>query len=233
MPRKANAPAAEEGGGESVGLWYVSFTDMVTLLLAFFVMLATFSSYSKDNLDRFAGAWTYLANYSILPGKNVSQESVVQMEKYMDWTPVGSEKPSHTESTDAIRAPRESFWMENMANAYHERRTFMVPSVRLFWGNGSSLIPTGKSHLDMVVSFLKVMPGQVIVGESAVDDGSGTADGRSLSRSWEIVEYMARKGNLPYDRFSVGVCDDKSSRKVGGAPVTEITLLAGNMLKKK
>ncbi len=39
---------SEEGGGEKVPLWIISFADMITLLLAFFVMLQTMA-HSRDN----------------------------------------------------------------------------------------------------------------------------------------------------------------------------------------
>lgn len=47
MPKKQHE---EEGGGE-VGLWYVSFADMITLLLSFFVMMTSFSSFDKEAID--------------------------------------------------------------------------------------------------------------------------------------------------------------------------------------
>lgn len=39
---------SEEGGAEKVPIWIISFADMITLLLAFFVMLQTMSKH-KDN----------------------------------------------------------------------------------------------------------------------------------------------------------------------------------------
>jgi len=42
---------SEEGGGENVPIWIISFADMITLLLAFFVMLQALSS-SQDMIYR-------------------------------------------------------------------------------------------------------------------------------------------------------------------------------------
>ena len=58
---KDKAPPPKEQG-EKVPIWIVSFADMITLLLSFFVMLTTFSSYSKEDLSKFAGVWAQLAD---------------------------------------------------------------------------------------------------------------------------------------------------------------------------
>ena len=42
--------AMAEAGGEKVPIWIISFADMITLLLSFFVMLQTMASRRDDKL---------------------------------------------------------------------------------------------------------------------------------------------------------------------------------------
>ena len=86
----------EEAGGESVGLWYVSFADMITLLLSFFVMLTTFSSYSKEGMNKFAGTCAYIASYSLVAGR--PEHSMVPTERAYEQVKEGSEKPTGLEA---------------------------------------------------------------------------------------------------------------------------------------
>ncbi len=225
MPHK-KAHAEEEAPGESVGLWYISFSDMITLLLSFFVMLTTFSSFSKESLDKFSGAWAYIANYSVFPVKNINQDSLIENTRYIDWSPDGSEKPPADMGLDAIRRPRDSFWMENMANAYHDRRMFYIPSSRLFWGKGSSLIPAGKAHLDKIASFMKLVPCTMIVGESNSEELS--MDGRAFERAWAIIEYVSARAGIGTERFSIASIGNAAAGQMDQS-VMEVTLMAGSI----
>ena len=52
----AKAKKAEEEGGESAPLWIISFADMISLLMAFFVMLSSFTSYDKSEEKKLRAA---------------------------------------------------------------------------------------------------------------------------------------------------------------------------------
>lgn len=211
----------EEGGGESVGLWYVSFSDMITLLLSFFVILTSFSSFSKESLDKFSGACAYIANYSILPSRHISQDSLAPVKKYMDWTQQGSEKTPNEYELTNITKPKASEWLAGMSAAYHNRRVFCLPSSGLFWGKGASLIPAGKGHLDLMASYLKMMPCQVTIAQSSID-GDASA---GVDRAWAILEYWTTRG-LKQEHMAIAAIDSAAARGAGQS-VIEITVTAG------
>ncbi len=138
----------EDGGGHSVGLWYVSFSDMITLLLSFFVMLTTFSSYSKEDLSRFSGVWAQLADYSVFTGRHGNESLAPQPDRPYDYTMNGSEKPSGADH-NTVESTGESQWLASMADAYSRRRVLHIPSRMLFWGKdtqGTTLMPAGKAQ---------------------------------------------------------------------------------------
>lgn len=45
-------PKQEEDGGEGAPLWIISFADMMSLLMAFFVMLSTFSGFGPSEAEK-------------------------------------------------------------------------------------------------------------------------------------------------------------------------------------
>jgi flagellar motor protein MotB len=177
----------EEEGGESVGLWYVSFADMITLLLSFFVMLTTFSSYSKEDLTKFAGVWAQLADYSVFSSKHGNEGLAPPAEHPVDFTQAGSEKPTGTEPR-VVDDAGESQWVA-MADAYNRRRVLQIPSGRLFWGTGTQgtlLTPAGKAHLKMLASFLRQVPCQVLIGNSISSGLLPACKGQELDRSYAL-----------------------------------------------
>jgi chemotaxis protein MotB len=211
----------EEGGGESVGLWYISFSDMITLLLSFFVMLTTFSSFSKEVGTKFEGIAEGINNSSLFTGNNPYNSVVPAPDRVVDWTNKGSEKPTDG-GTENIHKPRSSFWEAN-ANAYRDRQVFIIPGSRLFWGKGNTLTYAGKELLNMLGEFLKAVPCQVVIREGypEADDGADV----NLNRASAIVEYLTTKQSIASRRFSLSATNSAGARKLG-RPVVEIMLLA-------
>lgn len=50
MKNSSHPPAQEEGGGEKAPIWIISFADMVSLLMAFFIMLQTMATTRSGTL---------------------------------------------------------------------------------------------------------------------------------------------------------------------------------------
>ena len=217
-----------ESSGESVGLWYVSFSDMVTLLLAFFVMLCGFSSYNKDSLDKFAGACASIANASIFSGRTIRDGLVSPADRVLDVTEDGSEKPTGAEWNN-IRHPREAQWLADMAGAYADRRVFYVPTRRLFYGQGTLMTQAGKQHLDLLASFMRMVPCHVVVG--VVLPPKAASPEEPLDRPWAVIEYFTTRGGLEKKRFSMAAAPSASAKGLDQEPMLEIVLLSGSFVQ--
>ena len=95
----ARKPQVEEEAPNSVGDWIVTFSDCMTLLLCFFVLLLTFSSFDEVELQKLAGAFQCNTDESIFPNPRVSKDSVVpQRPREVDQTLKGSEMPTLSEN---------------------------------------------------------------------------------------------------------------------------------------
>lgn len=206
------------------GLWYVTFGDTITLLLSFFVMLSTFSSYSKEEFTEFAGAWAQMTNYSAFyGGKNDSK--VPSPPRAVDWTAAGSEKPTEEEGK-STRNPRHSECLASMADAYHSRRVLHINSSRLFWGQGELLTPAGQLHLKLLANFIKSVPCHVIIGHSSAKHQS---DSENLQRPWAVLNYLREAQPEIADRLSLTMAGADLSQQTNGESIMEITIVARRM----
>jgi flagellar motor protein MotB len=217
--------SGEEGGGHSVGLWYVSFSDMITLLLSFFVILTTFSSFDSGSQKRFRGVIRSIANYSIFPSHEGLKDSFLPgMEGQVDRTEFGSEAPTDSEPKETWQ-PRKIPWVAS-ADAYRDRKSFYIPSAQMFWGRGSRLTPNGEAVLERIAQFVAKVPCQVIIRE-VVPDGSKDLEAR-LERAWSLRSYFSERAKLPREWFNIsatGTAGGQAQRSVG-EPMMEVRLEA-------
>jgi hypothetical protein len=232
---KQHASGEEEGGGHSVGLWYVSFSDMITLLLAFFVMLCTFSSYDDESQKKFAGAVRYIYCYSVFPGKGSIRDSYLPPNNVLqEKTEGGSETPTQQDE-GFLRNPRSKPWVEE-DDVHRNRKVLYLASSAMFWGRGSQLTESGRRSLRLIADFLHQMPGQVTVGEVPPDPLSGgenTPESR-LDRAWAIVHFLVAESGLPADRFNIkadAVATGIVTNRSPGESLVQIALLSGSLYR--
>jgi len=187
-------------GGHSVGLWYVSFSDMITLLLSFFVILTTFSSFDSGSRKRFRGVIRSIGNYTIFPSPEGLKDSYLPaLEGQIDWTEFGSEMPTGMEPRE-VQRPRKMPLITS-TEAYHDRKSFYVPSSQMFWGKGSRLTPNGEAALRQIAQFVQMVPCQVIIRE-IVPDGAGNLELR-LERAWIMRSFVIDHAKLPKEWFNI------------------------------
>lgn len=188
----------------SAPVWMVTFSDCMNLLLTFFVLLVTFSSFGDDARDRildFGAAMRAVFGSPSPASGEQDQSSVVPTRQ-----PIVTEQPRHgsdrpTGSTPPI--PREGVLNETLDAAdYRRHRVFLIPSRKVFLGRGTVLSPDGRYLLGVMAAFLNEVSGPVVLSENGPGPQPGGMD-LGLSRALVVLDYLSSLGELDRQRFSI------------------------------
>ncbi len=209
--------------------WIVTFSDCMTLLLCFFVMLLSFSSFEEVELSQLRGIFRSRSFTSFFPiAKERNDSTVKPIRVDYDRTAAGAEKESiekEIKSMDEIRSPDIDLSNE----AFMGRQTFCISSRELFYGRGSCLTASGRDHLHKMAGYMRYMPTSQIVVAQGVGDGFTEDDSESFMRAWKIIDFLIYREGISGDRFTLA--DRPSDNALKSAePVMEITLMAKSIL---
>ena len=198
MAKKENR---QEDGPDGPGEWIVTFSDCMTLLLCFFVLLLTFSSFDEVELQKLAGAFKCETNDSIFPNSRMTKDSVVPPRpREADRTEKGSEMPTVSDNT-MTRHPAVPEMVFN-DDAHKDRKVFYLPSDWLFLGRGQVLTAEGRNYLSAIAGFMQRVPTRVVIGE--VGPGADGADRAVyLDRPLTVMQFFARASALPEGLFNI------------------------------
>jgi len=176
--------------------WMVTFSDCMTLLLTFFVLLLSFSSFD-DKLFKKLRVIFIKALPSVSQSSQNNRDAVLVTEQ-IDMTPElaeGSEKPTLlTGLDDNVR--------EETHADFRSRKVFSISSEKVFWGKGALISAEGRRIMTKMASFLKEVPSRVVICENGLL-GKGGAEQLGLSRAWAVLEYLSSSQNLDKNWFSV------------------------------
>ena len=209
----------EEGGGESAPLWIISFADMISLLMAFFVMLSTFSTFGeKEAADLRNVAKAALAPYGGWLGSPPKTGLSPQV-RTSGQTPEGAQKPTleQTLSTDSIN--------ETGPKDFRREKVFTINSSEIFYMGGGTLSQNGKDFLDTMAKYLAKVPARIVICENKPTK----ADERGTVRSVIVAEYLIRRG-VPKQNCNVAGALMYPAYKDKGR-VLEITFLEESVCK--
>jgi chemotaxis protein MotB len=186
-------PEAEPGAPE----WMVTFSDCMTLLLTFFVLLLSFSSFDdKVFLQMHNTVFEDLPQ--IYQQVRRSRDAVTNVEQInpAEDPESGSEKPNY--DNKSIRSSMK----EREPKEFHDKKVFIGDSDRFFWGNGTVISSRGREILTTLGAFLHRVSGRVVIIEHAPKGGK-TSDQLGLTRAWAVLEYLTREQGFDKSRFSI------------------------------
>jgi len=177
-------PQQEDGGGGAPE-WMVTFSDCMTLLLTFFVLLLSFSSFDDKIFFK-------LRPYFIKQMPKVNRENLKSKNSLTEPTDFSrKKKPENgSESPTDPRNEKSGSMEETFNDDFSKHKVFTTASENFFWGTGKVLTSQGRDILSDIAEFLSMRLEKVVISENSVN----TEDKMELQRSWEIVEFLVSKG---------------------------------------
>jgi hypothetical protein len=186
----------EEESGEGAPLWIISFADMTSLLMAFFVLLTTFSSFGpKEEAQLHIAINATLAPFGDMFKRGLFQGNPKDATNIGVSVPAnaiqGSEKPTFDKS--------EGYLKPTSSSELNTHKVFTADSKNIFWGAGVSVSSEGKEFLKSIAQLVERLHARIVISESGT-----SPDDLGLNRAIAASKYLIDEG-VPEESISVAV----------------------------
>jgi len=211
----------------------VTFSDCMTLLLTFFVLLLSFSSFDNRVFRKLKVIYsTGLTN--IIPSIRSDRDALMYISPIhpLNELEKGSEKPTLATGNE------DGFLKDSGPLNFNKGIVFVFPSKNLFWGRGIAISTDGRHTMDKIAQFLSEIPNRIVISENGTKKEQA-GDSLGLQRAWSVMNYLTDKHNLDKKRFSISSIstlpqenNDGSypdSAKANSDRIVEIVLLSRNI----
>ena len=221
----------QEEPGPSAPLWMVTFSDCMNLLLTFFVLLVTFSSFDTKVLTDLGSVFRKIfpETFPIQRQGELDQSAFLPRSLLTPTDPLaqGSEIPT------LIKGGGDKFKKDTRPSGFDVKKVFLIPSKNVFWGKGVTISSDGKKLLWGLALYLKETSSRIVISENNPNEQSDEQLG--LQRSWKVVEYLTIEQGVDKRRFNISTSTCLTSDKfisnkldnsnTKSARILEITIL--------
>jgi chemotaxis protein MotB len=192
------------GGGGHGGSWIVTYCDMITLLIAFFICILTFASKEsgKEKHPKLRDSILYGPGGTGVAGaghKGSEQDSIVWRQVLVSahQGPPGSRIPPlysdpSTDRTTEVLNLLDQSTLGNLSDSFRLR----LP-LGLFFDDKKNLQPTGRQLLGSLAANLRRLPFDIRI---QVDER------QYLDRVIAMAQYLTNQQGIEADRIGAGVC---------------------------
>lgn len=203
----------EESGPAGAPEWMLTFSDCMTLLLTFFVLLMSFASFDDDTIPELGQVFSRIFPGTGMFGKSVEKSMA---EKNSSQNQQVSKKGSETRTLAQITS--SNYMKEKKPLDFRNLKVFTLESEKVFWGKGIALTQAGMDTLNALEKFLLSTTGRIVISEvgPAADNSLG------LERAMMVMNYLGA-GGVEKSRISISAMPTTSDAVTDRR--LEITLL--------
>lgn len=189
----------EEGLEDAPGApeWMVTFSDCMTLLLTFFVLLLSFSSF--DNKTFWQLKVIFAKSLPSIKQADAKNRAALLLAEQIEPT-VDLDRGS--EKRTLLKGRKDNLKEETEPVDFQSRKVFLIPSKKVFWGKGEVISSGGRSIMANLASFLREVPARIVISENGWGEGD-TSKHFGLPRAWVVAQYLTITEGLDKERFSI------------------------------
>jgi chemotaxis protein MotB len=207
------AKRREEDASPGAPEWMLTFSDCMTLLLTFFVLLTSFASFDDRTIPELSSAFSRAIPGVGLLGKTVEKTMI---EKEINLANTLQDKGSETRTQAKVKT--KNYMREKKPLDFRNLKVFVIDSEKVFWGQGLALTGQGQEALKRLEQFFLNTPGRIVISENGPD--SSTSLG--LERAMAVAEYFAA-GKIDKKRLNISA--SPTTKEAASVRQLEITLL--------
>jgi chemotaxis protein MotB len=199
-----------------VPAWMVSFGDMMTLILTFFILLVSMSRERQVGLvARGVGSFIVQLRTFGLQGLMENQE---QLEIFNDVRVRFALPP--VESLEELADPSEAHEKEVVRAQDIDQltppREFFQPAVAVFRPGSSALPADAREFLDLLAPSLRPGAGQMLVLEARPDGSQRAQRALAVERAEAVADHLVARHGVRRDRLEVRVWLETQAGTVPG-----------------
>ncbi len=198
----------EEGGSEEIAGWVVTFSDLMTLLLTFFVLLLSMSSLDRQSISRI---------FSMLPGKS----GILNRQAWYGSKELPDEEWNYNRLSELmtqiseLQRKKESVIRPGDVKIISKSKgmVLIIANKILFDKGKASLSPRAKELLDIIANFIEQCDNNISIEGHTDDIPIKTAQFPSNwelsgARALAVLEYFTRVRRMPATRFRIVALGD-------------------------
>jgi len=210
----------EDDGPKGAPEWMVTFSDCMTLLLTFFVLLLSFSTFGPDKLVDLGKIFKEAMPAGGM-AKASSESTVWENIQFQNVEKLSEGTEARTDSDNK----NDNYMIEKKPLDYRNLKVFSIPSDKVFWGDGTAITNGAKEMLDSLAKYINRMPSRLVVSEN----GPGTNQEIGFERALTIIKYMSENGGVKEDRIGISASSTVIKKRIQRQRMVEITLLDRNV----
>ncbi len=192
--RKQYEPEEEQGAPE----WMLTFSDCMTLLLTFFVLLLSFSSFDDKIFIKLKVMFS-----QALPTISKETDSDKDALLAQNLIVYGKEVEQGSEKQTFKIGKIKNIKRETEPKDFLKRKVFSMPSQKIFWGRGSVISAEGEKILSAIATYLKEMPNKIVISENEQNVEDEISKLFGLHRAWSVMNYFVQEQNLNNAKFCI------------------------------